>query len=176
MPTPRSRPLLPIALLALAAGCDDPVKSRPTTTAAAPTPAPVAPPAPEPVKTRDVLGKTTQDIRKYEPELEKGARVAPGQVTEKSYIAVVGNTYVVAMDKIAAIAVTQGVETYRAENDGNYPKDYNEFMEGVIKHYNIALPQIPYYQEYAYDEKEHKLVVLEYPARKAARAKERGDK
>jgi len=80
------------------------------------------------------------------------------------------------MDKIAAIAVTQGVETYRAENDGNYPKDYNEFMEGVIKHYNIALPQIPYYQEYAYDEKEHKLVVLEYPARKAARAKERGDK
>lgn len=176
MPAPRHCPLLPVALLALAAGCDDPVRPKSATTAAAPAPKPAPAPAPEAVQTRDILGKTTQDIKNFDEETAKGGRAAPGQVTEKGYIAVVGNSYVVAMDKIGEMQVTQAIELYRAENDGNYPKDYKEFMDGVIKHYGITLPQIPYYQEYSYDEKNHKLVVLEYPARKAARAKERGDK
>ena len=39
-------------------------------------------------------------------------------------------------------------------------------MTGIIKANNIALPKLPPYQEYGYDEKEHKLVILEYEARK----------
>ena len=31
---------------------------------------------------------------------------------------------------------------------------------------NIALPKLPYYQAYGYDEKEHKLIILEYQALK----------
>ena len=40
-------------------------------------------------------------------------------------------------------------------------------MTEIIKANNIALPVLPYYQEYGYDEKEHKLIILEYPDRKA---------
>ena len=36
-------------------------------------------------------------------------------------------------------------------------------MNEIIKANNIALPKLPYYQEYGYNEKEHKLVILEYP-------------
>jgi hypothetical protein len=44
-------------------------------------------------------------------------------------------------------------------------------MQNVIKKGQpdeIRLPQLPYYQEYSYDSQKHELVVLEYPARKAA--------
>ena len=57
------------------------------------------------------------------------------------------------------------IDLYQAEND-RYPKDHNEFMEVIIKANNIALPKLPYYQEYAYDDKEHKLIIMEYPDRK----------
>jgi hypothetical protein len=30
------------------------------------------------------------------------------------------------------------------------------------------LPKLPYYQEYGYDPNQHKLIILEYPDRKAA--------
>ena len=54
------------------------------------------------------------------------------------------------------------VDLFHAEND-RYPKDYDEFMTAIIKPNGIALPQLPPYQKYAYDEKEHKLIILEYP-------------
>ena len=57
------------------------------------------------------------------------------------------------------------MDLYHAAND-RYPKDYDEFMTEIIKANNIALPKLPHYQEYGYDEKEHKLIILEYPARK----------
>ena len=59
------------------------------------------------------------------------------------------------------------MDLYHAEND-RYPKDYDEFMNEIIKANNIALPQLPHYQEYGYDEKEHKLIILEYPELKDA--------
>jgi hypothetical protein len=39
-------------------------------------------------------------------------------------------------------------------------------MAEIIKANNISLPRLPSYQEYAYNEKEHKLIILEYPDRK----------
>ena len=41
-------------------------------------------------------------------------------------------------------------------------------MEKIIKANNIALPKLPFYQEYAYDAPNHKLVIIEYPDKKAA--------
>ena len=36
-------------------------------------------------------------------------------------------------------------------------------MATIVRPNNIALPMLPYYQKYGYDEKEHTLVILEYP-------------
>ena len=33
----------------------------------------------------------------------------------------------------------------------------------IVKPHGISLPQLPPYQKYAYDENEHKLIILEYP-------------
>ena len=67
--------------------------------------------------------------------------------------------------RLAIDNMKHAMDLFKAEND-RYPKDYDEFMTAIIKPNNIALPKLPVYQEYAYDEKEHKLIILEYADRK----------
>ena len=62
--------------------------------------------------------------------------------------------------------IKHALDLYYATNE-KYPETLDEFMNEIIKPNNIALPTLPYYQEYGYDSNEHKLVVLEYPDRKA---------
>jgi hypothetical protein len=63
--------------------------------------------------------------------------------------------------------IDHAMNLFMAEND-RYPKDYDEFMNVIIKANNIALPKLPYYQKYGYDEQRHRLIILEYPALKNA--------
>jgi hypothetical protein len=119
------------------------------------------------IKTREVLGKTTQEIRPAAPELQQGgAREAVLKVTSKDPITISGNAYVVAIGKIAVGQIQHALDLYQAEH-GDFPKTYDQFMNEIIKPNGIRLPQLPYYQEYGYDEKEHRLLVLEYPLKKA---------
>jgi hypothetical protein len=119
------------------------------------------------IKTREVLGKTTQEIRPAGPELQQGgAREAVPKITAKDPITLQGNAYVVAIGQIAIGQIKHTLDLYQAEH-GDYPKTYEQFMNEIIKPNGIRLPQLPYYQDYAYDEKEHRLLVLEYPWKKA---------
>ncbi len=159
---------LPALLLFLAVGCEEPRHLPKSNTAGNQE---ASPPAnnPAPVQPREILGKRTQDVRPMEPEIKAGAQVAPGKITAKDPITLSGNAYVVAVNQIAAGNVKHAIDLYQAEH-GEYPKTYEEFRDEILKPGKpdgIALPQLPYYQEYSYDEKEHKLVVLEYPERKA---------
>jgi hypothetical protein len=122
---------------------------------------PQAPPKPE-----FIVGKRTQEIRNATTELQKGgARVATTKITAKDYITLQGNAYVTIIGRTSQLLIQQAMDLYHAEND-RYPKDFDEFMNVIIKANNIALPKLPYYQAYGYDEKEHKLVILEYQALK----------
>jgi hypothetical protein len=122
------------------------------------------------VKPREVIGKTTTDIRETKSELGKGAVVADNAGAVRKEIFAPSKYYVVSIDRVAAMNVKHAVDLYQAET-GAYPKDYDEFMKNVIKKGQpdeVRLPQLPYYQEYSYDAEKHELIVLEYPARKAA--------
>ncbi len=166
---PRSRCfwLVSLSPLLLAAGCEEPRHvggqnaSPPTAAAPAPPPSP-----PEDVSHGEILGKRTQDIRKAEPELEKGAQTASTNIVAKDPITLPGNAYVTMIGRTSMLQIEQAVNLYKAAND-RYPANYNEFMAEIIKANNIALPVLPSYQEYGYDEKAHKLIILEYPDRKA---------
>jgi hypothetical protein len=161
--------LLPCLLL-LAAGCEEPrhVSKPPADAAvAAPAPAPEPAAAPQPGQTREILNKRTQDIRDANAELQKGAQVGSTKIVAKDPITLSGNAYVSMIGQTSILNIQHAMDLYKATND-RYPKDYQEFMAEIIKANNIALPTLPYYQEYGYDEKEHKLIILEYPDRKAA--------
>ena len=56
------------------------------------------------------------------------------------------------------------------------PLSHEVFLEEIIRKGRgdgIRLPMLPYYQEYAWDEPNQKLVVVDFPARKEERAKQR---
>jgi hypothetical protein len=169
--------LVGLALLFLAAGCEEPrhvggPKASPPASApaAAPAPAPApvaaAPEAPKEVSHGEILGQRTQDIRPLTSEEQKKTEAAPTRITARDPITLSGNAYVVAIGQIAVGNIKHAMDLYHAEN-GRYSANYDEFMNEIIKKNNIVLPVLPSYQEYFYDEKEHKLQVREYPDRKA---------
>jgi hypothetical protein len=139
---------LAMVLITLA-GCDEPAPKK-----AAP-------------KTREILGKRTQDIRDTQAEVKKGAVVTTPRIVAKDPYTLAGSAYVTAISQTAIGNIKHTLDLYQAET-GEYPKSHAEFMEQIIKKYNIALPTLPYYQEYSYDVATHQLNVIEYPAKKEA--------
>jgi hypothetical protein len=165
---------LAVCALSVSAGCGEEarhVASRPNSRAAAETGVNVdidaedrTPSRPQP--SGPIIGRRTTQIRNAAPELrEGGAKVASTAIVKKDPITIVGNAYVSIIGRLSVDNIQHAMDLYRAEND-RYPKDYDEFMAVIIKANNIALPRLPPYQEFAYDEKEHKLIILEYPDRK----------
>ncbi|WP_165246872.1 hypothetical protein [Paludisphaera soli] len=113
-----------------------------------------------------IVGKRTQDIKRMEPEVAAGADViVKPKITAKDPITLQGNAYVTMIGQTSILQIQHAMNLYQAAND-RLPKDFDEFMAEIIRANNIALPKLPHYQEYGYDEKEHRLVILEYPDRK----------
>ena len=154
-----------------------PALAPPATAPSEPIPVKTAQPAPEPtqVKTREILGKTTTDVRDKDAELKHGARVAETRITAKDPITLPGNAYVTIVGRQGALNVQHALDLYQAEH-GEFPKTVDEFRAKILKNATnpdgVSLPALPYYQEYSYDPAEHKLVVLEYPDRKAGLQKQ----
>jgi hypothetical protein len=175
----RSSACLPAALCAiLLAGCEEEsrnVGKRPQTRAldqtgvsvgldSEPAARPQAPAAPN--RSGPILGQRTTDIRDSQEALKQpGAQVASQRIVAKDPITLQGNAYVSIIGKASILQIQHAVDLFKATND-RYPKDTAEFMSEIIKANNIALPQLPTYQEYAYDANEHKLIIIEYPDRK----------
>jgi hypothetical protein len=149
-----------LVTLAAAAGCEEPVQlsGKPA------TPAAPAKPKEDPF----IVGRRTQDIGKLDREelVKKGGVIASQKITAKDPITLQGNAYVTMIGKTSILQIEHAMNLYKATND-RYPANYDEFMNEIIKANNIALPKLPFYQEYRYDEKEHRLLVIEYPDKKA---------
>jgi hypothetical protein len=175
-----------IALGLTAAGCEEEMRnvgSRPQTRAldqtgvsvgldeesrpqARPQPQQAQPQPKRPTDSGPIIGQRTQDIRNAATEQQKGgARTASTKITAKDYITLQGNAYVTIVGRSSILNIQHAMDLYHATND-RYPKDLDEFMNEIIKPNNIALPRLPPYQAYGYDENEHKLVILEYQALK----------
>lgn len=149
----RSRLTVPavalVSCLALA-GCEEKMRTKKKAVATTPPPADSGP----------ILGQRTQEVLNAGPEIQKGAQVATQKITAKDPVSLQGNAYVTMIGKTSILQIEHAVKLFQATND-RYPRDYDEFMAEIIKANNIALPKLPAYQKYAYDEKEHKLVILE---------------
>jgi hypothetical protein len=122
------------------------------------------------LKTRETIGKTTQEVRNLKPELAKGGQVTDGKIHATDYITIQADAYRTSVANIAKMKVKMDMDQYEALN-GEKPKTYEEFMEKIIKKGKpdgIQLPMLPFYQEYGYDPDKQELVVIEYPAKKQA--------
>ncbi len=158
MRTPRILPLLltGLAVLTLAIGCDSP---KPKSAA-------------NKIQSRETIGKTTQEVRKLSEELQKGGVLASTSISVSDPLTQSAEAYRTSVGKIAAMQVQQAIQMRQASDILSDPKplSYEEFMAEIIKKGQpdgMMLPMLPYYQEYAWDEQNQALVVVEYPEKKA---------
>ncbi len=142
-----------------------PPSTRSPTARRPPLPDPTAAPAAEP-ESREILGKRTQEIHNADVELNKGSasREDPdhGEGSDHSCRQRLCHHRRPHRDH----ADRTGHEPSTRRRTTATRKDFAEFNTEIIKANNLALPKLPEYQDYGYDEKEHKLIVLEYPDRK----------
>lgn len=142
-------------------GCDDAPK-----TAAKPK-----------IKTRETINKWTDQVRNLQPELDAGGQVADQKLKSTDYITIQGEAYRNTVAKMAIMSIDQAMMAYEIENN-SYPKTYDEFMDNIMKRGKpdaVRLPMLPFYQEYGYDVANHKLVVIEYPAKKAEQKRQQDE-
>lgn len=156
------RAIAGLAIVAMGlAGCgEEPRVTRPGPGAQA-----SAPPAPakEEIKLTPIIGAKTTDVRDAQTELSKNnAQVSELKITAKDPITLQGNAYVTMIGKTSVLQIQHALDLYYAQYE-KYPATLEEFKSEILTPNGIALPQLPYYQKYGYDSKEHKLIVLEYP-------------
>lgn len=123
------------------------------------------------VKSRETIRKTTQNVLKLSDALAQGGTLATGGGElgpSEGYLGATAQAYRSSVAKLAAGQVQQMMQIYDIQNNGPV-KNYEEFMEFIIKKDKpdgIQLPMLPYYQEYAFDEANKQLVVVEFAEKK----------
>jgi hypothetical protein len=116
---------------------------------------------------KGIIHKTTQDVGKFDPEA-KQLVVSDQKANATDPITGPLSVYGPAVENIAKMKIKMEIETFNAA-EGRYPKDYEEFMEKIIKGRDIHLPVLPYKGRYQYDEATRELVIVrdEEDARKS---------
>ncbi len=146
--------LVPITLLA---GCADSSKPK---VAAKPK-----------VKARETKGKTTWVVLKLEEALADGGVLAETGVTSSDPLGVASDAYKTSIGKINAMKVKHTIDLHNASSiQDPKPITHEQLMAEVIKKDQpdgLPLDMLPYYQEYAWDEANQALVVVEFPKKKA---------
>jgi hypothetical protein len=135
--------------------------------------APQAESKPAPIQTRQTLNKTTQNVLELSDALKQGGVLAETSI-QGSGLEIASEAYRTQVGKAGSLAVQQKMNLYQAEH-GEFPKTHDEFMTRILgkgQPDGISLPMLPYYQEWAYDVENRKLVVVEFPAKKEQREKE----
>lgn len=110
-------------------------------------------------KKTGIIGKTTQDIGKFDPNAGLNVVDSKIKVTTPGLAAL--ESYGPMVQKTATLAVQQRLAIYNATN-GKYP-NYEEFMSEIVKNQQspLKLPVLPGKMKYYYDEDNHTLVVVD---------------
>jgi hypothetical protein len=105
-----------------------------------------------------IIGKTTQEIGQFDPNA--GLTVSDSKIQATDPLTAGTSAYGPMLEKISKSHIEHAVRLFEAEN-GHYPKNYEEFMEKIIKANQIQLPLLPGGKRYQYDEANHALVVVD---------------
>lgn len=104
-----------------------------------------------------IIGKKTDKIEEF--NANKPQQVSDSKVRVDDPVLYPLQAYGPMVEQISKGQIQHAVDIYEATN-GHYPKDYDEFMNGVIKPNQIKLPVLPGGWKYAYNVQEHKLEVV----------------
>lgn len=132
-------------------------------------PHPPAEPA-RPPRPQKLVGRTTQQVLSLDEAVQGGGVVVdPDTAPDEQGLAAYGQAYRHSVARIGGLAVEQKLRLHLAEHDA-LPATHAEFMAKIIAPGTpdgLQLPKLPHYQEWAFDPRTKRLVVVEFPARKA---------
>ena len=124
-----------------------------------------------PPRPQKLVGRTTQQVLALDEALRGGGVVVdPDTAPDEQGLAAYGQAYRHSVARIGGLAVEQKLRLYLAEHDAP-PATHAEFMAKIIAPGTpdgLQLPKLPHDQEWAFDPRTKRLVVVEFPARKAA--------
>ena len=121
-------------------------------------------------KKNSILGKTTQDIGKFEPHA--GHTVVDSKIRARTPGLAALESYGPLAQKAADLGVQQRIAHFHAIQ-GRYPT-YEEFMSQIVKNRQapLRLPVLPGKKRYYYDEANHSIVVVDAAATSSGRTAE----
>ena len=129
------------------------------------------------VAPRETVRQTTQDVLKLADALAQGGQIAQegGSVGPSGgYLGTLAKTYRQAAGLGGTYAANQAIQAHEILNGPL--KDYADFQSIIVRKGDptgLVLPMLPYYQEYAYDEANHRVVIVEFPQRREEVEKQR---
>ena len=126
---------------------------------------------------RETVGKTTQNVLDLKTALADGGVLASTQVEANNPLSASAGAYRTTVGKLGGMSVEKTIQLRNAQSiQDPRPLDHATLMSEIIKPGKpdgIHLPMLPYYQEYAWDEPNQKVVTVDFPARQAEREKQR---
>ncbi len=159
-------------LVSFSTGC---FKPAPKTAETAPAPV-TATASQDDATPRETIGKTTQNVLELQKALADGGKLAETSVAPSDPLTQSAAVYRTQVGKLASITVEQAIQLRNAQTiQDPKPLTHDQLLKEVIRvgqPDGIQLPMLPYYQEYAWDSQQQKLVVVDFPARQEARQKE----
>jgi len=126
---------------------------------------------------RETIGKTTQNVLALNQAIADGAVLASMEVETTNPLLASAAAYRTSIGRLSSMSVDKAIQIRNAQSiQDPKPLSHEEFMDEIIKKgkpNGIRLPMLPYYQEYAWDVPNQKLVVVDFPARKEERERQR---
>lgn len=126
---------------------------------------------------RETIGKTTTNVLELAAALRDGGQLASTKIEASNPLMASADAYRTQVAKIGGMSVERAIQLRNASSIRTpQPLTHEVFMKEIIQPgqpNGIRLPMLPYYQEYAWDEPNQKLVVVDFPARQAEREKQR---
>ena len=126
---------------------------------------------------RETIGKTTQNVMPMQEAVDKGGVLATKEADTSNPLLGSAAAYRNTVATLGAMSVDKAIQLRNAQSVREpKPLTYEVFMDEIIKKGKsggIRLPMLPYYQEYVWDEQTQKLRVVNFPARKEEREKQR---
>jgi len=126
---------------------------------------------------RETIGKKTQNVLNLTQALADGGVLASTKVESTNPLTQSADVYRTQVAKLGGMVVEHAIQLRNASSiDDPKPLTYQQFIDEIIQPgqpNGIQLAMLPYYQEYAWDDKAQKLVTVDFPARQAELEKQR---
>jgi len=164
-------------MVLLSSGCLGSLDKEPASQAATASDQATAAVSADEATPRETINQTTQNVLSLDEALASGGEKAASEITSTNPLLQSADAYRTSVAKVSAMAVHQAIQIRNAQSIADpKPLTHEQFVREIIKPGQpdgIALAMLPYYQEYAWDEANQQLVVVDFPARIEAREKQR---